>query len=127
MRVKKCKKYYNFKKIVIFFAIVNAVAQAYSRLWMSMTDKQPVSATMERIAPAVIEKIRRLMDEFTRSQRMLAEYIIQRPEKVGFLPINELAQAAGVSVATVIRFCNTMGYSGYVELGREIQISIQNE
>ena len=92
-----------------------------------MTDKQPESATMERIAPAVIEKIRRLMDELTRSQRMLAEYIIQRPEKVGFLPINELAQAAGVSVATVIRFCNTMGYSGYVELGREIQISIQNE
>ena len=92
-----------------------------------MRHKHKKAEPIERIAPAVIEKIRSLMDELTRSQRMLAEYIIQRPEKVGFLPINELAQAAGISVATVIRFCNTLGYSGYVELGREIQISIQNE
>lgn len=82
---------------------------------------------MERIAPAVIDKIRSLMDDLTRSQRMLAEYLVQRPEKAGFLPINELAQAAGVSVATVMRFCNALGYSGYVELGREVQNSIQNE
>ena len=81
----------------------------------------------ERIAPAVIEKIRSMMGQFTKRQRMLAEYIVQRPEKVGFLPINDLSQAAGVSVATVIRFCNTLGYSGYVELGREVQNSIQND
>ena len=81
----------------------------------------------EQIAPAVIERIRSMMDAFTRSQRMLAEYIVQRPEKVGFLSVAEISQAAGVSVATVIRFCNSLGYSGYVELGREVQSSIQNE
>jgi len=83
--------------------------------------------TAERIAPEVIERIRCMMDAFTKSQRILAEYIIQRPEKVGFLSIKELSQAAGISVATVIRLCNTLGYSGYTELGREVQGSIQNE
>lgn len=85
------------------------------------------SQHIERIAPVVIERIRNMMDDLTRSQRMLAEYIVQRPEKVGFFTISELSEAAGVSVATVIRFCNTLGYSGYVELGREVQTSIQNE
>jgi len=92
-----------------------------------MRSKKTKSDLNERIAPAVIEKIRSMMAQFTKRQRMLAEYIIQRPEKVGFLTINDLSEAAGVSVATVIRFCNTLGYSGYVALGREVQNSIQND
>lgn len=92
-----------------------------------MSSLKNQSEHIEQIAPVVIERIRRMMDEFTRSQRMLAEYIVQRPEKVGFLSVTELSEAAGVSVATVIRFCNSLGYSGYVELGREVQNSIQNE
>jgi len=92
-----------------------------------MGPKKKKTKPIERIAPAVIERIRCIMDDFTKSQRMLAEYIVQRPEKVGFLSIKELSEAAGVSVATVIRLCNTLGYSGYVELGREVQSSIQNE
>ena len=78
-------------------------------------------------APKVINQIRDMMEYFTESQRVLAGYILQRPEKVGFLTVKELAQSAGVSVATVVRFCNKLGYKGYVQLGQEVQESIQNE
>lgn len=83
--------------------------------------------TGEEIAPTVMEQIRAMMDRFTKRQRMLAEYMVQRPEKVGFLSISELAANAGVSVATVVRFCNRLGYSGYIELGRKVQTGIQND
>ena len=92
-----------------------------------MTTRKNRPEPVKRIASAVIEKIRSRMDDFTKSQRILAEYIVQRPEKIGFLSIKELAEAAGISVATVVRLCNTLGYSGYTELGREVQDSIQNE
>ena len=45
-----------------------------------MGRKNTISKPIERIAPAVIEQIRGLMTKFTKSQRMLAEYIVQRPE-----------------------------------------------
>ena len=67
------------------------------------------------------------MNEFTKRQRFLAEYIINFPEKIGYLSITQLAEASGVSVATIFRFCNKLGYNGYVELGEEVQKSIQFE
>lgn len=79
------------------------------------------------IAKEVIKRIHAKMDGFTRRQRFLAEYMIKFPEKIGYLSIAQLADASGVSVATIVRFCNELGYKGYIELGREVQKSIQFE
>jgi DNA-binding MurR/RpiR family transcriptional regulator len=79
------------------------------------------------IAQKVIALIHLKMNEFTKRQRFLAEYIINFPEKIGYLSITQLAEASGVSVATIFRFCNKLGYNGYVELGEEVQKSIQFE
>jgi len=79
------------------------------------------------IGQEVIKRIHEKMDDFTRRQRFLAEYIIKFPEKIGYLSIAQLADASGVSVATIVRFCNELGYKGYIELGREVQKSIQFE
>ena len=35
--------------------------------------------------------------------------------------VNDLAQAVGVSKATVVRFAKTLGYAGFPELKRDIQ------
>lgn len=79
------------------------------------------------IARKVINLIHSKMNAFTKSERFLAEYIINFPEKIGYLSITQLAEASGVSVATIVRFCNKLGYNGYAELGREVQKSIQFE
>ena len=79
------------------------------------------------IGHKVIQVIRSRIDEFTKSQRILAEYMIKFPEKIGYLSIKQLADASGVSVATIVRFCNRLGYNGYIELGQEVQKSIQFE
>ena len=68
-----------------------------------------------------IEAIRHKMDQFTPAQSQLAQYIIHNPESVLFLPISKLAQAAKTSQATVVRFCNLIGYDGYSQMTKEAQ------
>jgi len=78
-------------------------------------------------APEPIRRIGETLDRLTLKQRLVARYMLQHPEKVGYLSIRELAEQAGVSIATVSRFSTQLGYSGYEELGREVQQSLQYE
>ena len=67
-------------------------------------------------------KIRSLQKSLPATQRAVADYILRHPDDVPFLPIHELARAAGVSVATISRFARGMGYRGLkdfkAQLGR---------
>ncbi|MBW1982597.1 MAG: MurR/RpiR family transcriptional regulator [Deltaproteobacteria bacterium] len=75
----------------------------------------------------VLNEISRRKDEFTPRQRIFAEYVLQNPESLAFLSITDLAKEARVSQATIIRFCNALGYDGYAQLAREAQQAIQVE
>ena len=86
-----------------------------------------MNTQIQRIAPEIVEKIRDAFDTFTKSQRVIGEYIIQHPEHVGALPISELAGRVGVSEPTVVRFCRALGYAGYAEFGKEVQAAISYE
>lgn len=85
------------------------------------------SSELDEIISVVVEQIKSRMAEFTPRQRDLAGYIIQHPESIGFLTINELAKKAGVSEASIVRFCHIIGYRGYAHLGREIQENIHSQ
>lgn len=50
------------------------------------------------------------------SEKKVADYVLAHPEDVLSLPLLRLADAVGVSEASVIRFCKNIGYSGYSEL-----------
>ncbi|MEI7885303.1 MAG: MurR/RpiR family transcriptional regulator [Clostridia bacterium] len=47
------------------------------------------------------------------SEKKLADYIVKNKEYVENHSINELAEMAGVSTATVTRFCKHLGYDGF--------------
>jgi DNA-binding MurR/RpiR family transcriptional regulator len=79
------------------------------------------------IAMAVVKQIKKRMGDFTPRQRVLAEFVMQNPESVAFLPIRELAKESGVSQATIVRFSNLLNYDGYAHLSREAQQIIQYE
>ena len=59
--------------------------------------------------------------------RAVADYILGNPSTFFFLPVQELAAKAGVSHATVIRFCKVLGYKGFYEFSRDVQQVIQAE
>lgn len=52
---------------------------------------------------------------------MLADYILQHPDEGAFSTAAELAQAANVSEATVIRFANALSYDSYGDFRRDFQ------
>ncbi|MFC6333993.1 MurR/RpiR family transcriptional regulator [Paenibacillus septentrionalis] len=61
----------------------------------------------------VLIKIRDMKDSLTPVERMVADYILENTEEIPHLSIKALAQASKTSDASVLRFCKTMGYSGY--------------
>lgn len=61
----------------------------------------------------ILIKIRDMKDSLTPVERTLAEYILDNLEEIPHLSIKSLAQLTKTSDASVLRFCKTMGYSGY--------------
>ena len=81
-------------------------------------------ATTRRSSPTpastVAQRIAREMPRLTRSHRQVADFVLTRPLQVATLPIDELAEAAGVSVATANRFARALGYEGYANFRAEL-------
>ncbi|MGM1048788.1 transcriptional regulator, RpiR family [Paenibacillus uliginis N3/975] len=61
----------------------------------------------------ILIKIRDMKDSLTPVEKMLAEYILENLEEIPHLSIKSLAQLTKTSDASVLRFCKTMGYTGY--------------
>ncbi len=61
------------------------------------------------------------------SERKIAEYILKNPEEVILLSMRGLAEKTGLSDNTVLRFCRTCGFSGYLDFKTALmpQIVIQ--
>ncbi|WP_432663527.1 MurR/RpiR family transcriptional regulator [Wukongibacter baidiensis] len=65
--------------------------------------------------------------ELTKKQYMVAEYILKNYKTAVFLSSIELGKKANTSEATVIRLANALGYSGYLEMVKDIQDYIRRE
>ena len=63
----------------------------------------------------VINEISSKLDSLTPKAQTLGNYIMQNPSKAVFMTTKELAEACGLSEATVVRFVSTLGYKGYSE------------
>ncbi|MCJ8014268.1 MurR/RpiR family transcriptional regulator [Paenibacillus sp. KQZ6P-2] len=61
----------------------------------------------------ILIKIREMKDSLTPVEKMVADYVLQNLEEIPHLSIKNLAQLTKTSDASVLRFCKTMGYSGY--------------
>src|SRR5665213_2686983 len=60
-------------------------------------------------------RIRTAGEVLKRAERAIAEVVLKDPAAVIHMSISELAQLAGVGESTVVRFCRTIGYTGYQE------------
>ncbi len=60
--------------------------------------------------------LREGFDGFSRSQKAIARYIIDHLEEVSYLSAEELGEKGSTSSSTVVRFAQSLGFSGYPEL-----------
>lgn len=59
------------------------------------------------------QRIARRLPMLSRSHRQVADYVLAHPLQAATLPIDELAAAVGVSVATANRFARALEFDGY--------------
>src|SRR5690554_6555798 len=71
-------------------------------------------------------KIKSLLNSLKPAEFKTAEYILNNPEEVIHLSITRLAGKVRVSEATVVKFCQHIGYSGYQELKISLASSLEN-
>jgi DNA-binding MurR/RpiR family transcriptional regulator len=55
-------------------------------------------------------------DEFSRSQKDVAQYIVDHLDEAAFQTAEELARRANTSSSTVVRFSQALGFDGFPEL-----------
>jgi len=73
------------------------------------------------------EKIQEKYDDLTPSFRKLADFMLQNQLDAAFMTATELADRLGVDAATVVRFAQELGYTGFRELSKEIQGVVRSE
>ncbi len=65
-------------------------------------------------------RIGRARPTLTRSHQQMADYVLAHPLQAATMPIDELAAAVGVSIATANRFARAVGLEGYPMLRAEL-------
>ena len=75
----------------------------------------------------LLEMIARALPGLHKSQARVAKYILENPTAVTEMSLADLSKNVGVSEPSVIRFCNSMGLSGYrsmkIGLARSLAVS----
>ncbi len=64
----------------------------------------------------IILQIKSKLKELSKAEKKIGEYILQNSVETVNYNTSELAQKAGVSPATIVRFCRSIGLSGFSQL-----------
>ncbi len=73
------------------------------------------------------DQISKYYDSLTPSFRKVADFILNHTLEAAFMTATELGHRVGVDAATVIRFSQNIGYSGYRELSHEVQHYVRDQ
>jgi len=65
--------------------------------------------------------------KFTKSEKIVADYIFEYPQKVLYTSITDLAEMCGVGDTTVFRFCKALKLNGYQEFKMLLAQDIPNK
>lgn len=74
----------------------------------------------------LLKKIEELIPKFSKSQKLIANFILEHYEKAAYMTALKLGRTVGVSESTVVRFAIELGYEGYPQLQRSLQNHIKN-
>lgn len=61
------------------------------------------------------------LSKLTPSERKVADFILQNPTEVSYFTVQQLADKAATSTATIMRLSGKMGFSGFAELQTSLQ------
>lgn len=68
----------------------------------------------------ILKKIERNYKNFSKSQKLMADFVINHYEKAAYMTANKLGIAIGISESTVVRFATEIGFDGYPSFQKEL-------
>lgn len=74
----------------------------------------------------LLKQIEGKLPQFSKSQKLIARFILEHYEKAAYMTALKLGNAVGVSESTVVRFAIELGFEGYPQLQRSLQSHIKN-
>lgn len=77
--------------------------------------------------PNLIKIIQSNFHKLSKGQKIIADYIINNYDKAAFMTAASLGEVLNISESTIVRFANSLGYSGYRELQKELQELIKHK
>lgn len=75
----------------------------------------------------ILRRIKEKSDGFSKSQRIIAEYITSSSEKAAYMTAAKLSQKTGVSESTVVRFATELGFDGYPDFQKSLQGAVKTQ
>ena len=74
-----------------------------------------------------IIRINEVLDNLSKQELKVANYILKHAEDVSKMTVAELSKKCKSSAATIMRFCYSLNYSGYREFIKALYSDIQNK
>ena len=74
----------------------------------------------------VLERINAKRSKMSKSQRVIADYLIENYGKATFMTAAKLGRAVNISEATVVRFAVFLGYEGYPQFHTALEDMVKN-
>ena len=74
----------------------------------------------------VKKRIKRELENLTKSQKTIANYIVENPKKFALSSLRELEKELKISKSTIVRLAQELGYNGVQELKLEFLEEIRN-
>jgi DNA-binding MurR/RpiR family transcriptional regulator len=71
-------------------------------------------------------KTRSILDSLNNSEKKVANYLLNNIENIFSMPVARLAEEAGVSQVTWVRFCKALGFDGLKDLKRSLFLELNN-
>lgn len=71
---------------------------------------------------SLVTKIGKQVNQMTKSQKKVANYLLFNMDKLLFFTADELAKAANVSMATVVRFARELDFEGYTDMQKAARL-----
>ena len=75
----------------------------------------------------VIRIIKNSYFKFSKGQKAIAQFIIDHYDKAAFMTAAKIGHTVDVSESTVVRFATALGFDGYPELQKALQVMIKNK
>ena len=81
---------------------------------------------MEQFPDSVRFHITRLAETLSPKQKEIAKYILDNPYFTSYASANELGEKNNTTAATVVRFAQSLGYDGYLQLQNALRAELPN-